>query len=100
MVVTNLHRRLDARRWLLERNPVAALDGEVVFLQHRFIAHNHAIVRRVQLHHVKRFAGGNAEPLALADRVEFNSVVMSRHVAVPSTISPRSSARLACCETS
>ena len=47
-------RGFQCRRRIVKRNPVAALNGELIALQLRFVADDHPVLLRVEFDHVER----------------------------------------------
>ena len=62
--------------------PVAAVGGEFIAVERRFVADDDAVVFRVQFDHINRLGRGDAQAFALADGVKLNAVVMAEDVAV------------------
>src|SRR5947209_20097382 len=79
MIVTNFGSDFEGLRRGLERNPITAIDVELVSLQIGIAANNDTIVCDIQLDDVEGFAGGNSKAFALADGVEFDPVMVDEH---------------------
>ena len=82
MVVTDFYRGFDFHRRGLERYPVASLHREFIAIQRRVVAHNDAVVRRIQFNHIDRLGRGDAQTLPLADGVKFNAIVVAEDAPV------------------
>ena len=82
MVVTNLRRYFSWRGQIVERNPVATLHREFIAVERRVVAHDDAVVGGVELDDVQRLGRGDAQTLALANRIEFNAVMLAEHLAL------------------
>ena len=82
MIVTDFRGDFDRLREFVERNPVAIAGGKFVTVERGFVAHDDAIIFRVQFHDINRLGRGDAQTLALADGVKCDAVMMAEHMAV------------------
>ena len=82
MVVTDFDRNFDWLGQFVERMPVAAVSRKFITVKRRIVAHDDAIVFRVQLHDINRLGRRDAQPLALADCVKFDAVMVAQNMAV------------------
>src|SRR6266700_1637799 len=67
---------------MVERYPVATINGKFIPVQRRFVSYDHPVGGYVELHDVEWFWRGNSQTLALADRIEFDAIMAPEHVAM------------------
>src|SRR5689334_7806995 len=82
MIVAYLDCGLERSGRSIERNPVATLNDKRIALKSGIVTYHDSVGCWIQLDYVQRCGGGNAEALALANRVELDAVVVAKDLAL------------------